>query len=86
MASLDLTEQVRVVSVELDLRQLFLKTTEVLQLIITLPLPFYALLKCNSVADPELQISGGPDHPDFGIRGGPALKNIFFLGPTGLYY
>ncbi len=29
------------------------------------------------MADPDLQIRGGPDHPDPEIRWGPALKNNF---------
>ena len=36
-----------------------------------------------SVADPDFQLTGGPSHLDREIRGGLALKKIFF-SPSGL--
>ncbi len=45
------------------------------------------MLANSAVADPDLQISGRPYHPDPAIRGGGggALLKIIFRGPTGLY-
>ena len=36
------------------------------------------------VADPDLQIRDGPDHPDPEIRGGPVSKKSFLFAPSGL--
>lgn len=37
------------------------------------------------VADPDLQMGGGGDHPDPRIRGRDPFSKIVFLGPLGLY-
>ena len=37
----------------------------------------------HTVADPDLQIRGGANHPDPEIRGEGVSKKIFF-GPSGL--
>ena len=43
----------------------------------------YFYLGGMSVADPDFQLTGGPSHLDREIRGGLALKKIFF-SPSGL--
>ena len=38
----------------------------------------------DAVADPDLQIRGGPGHPDPEIRGEGLVSKKIFFGPLGL--